>query len=328
MRDVGATVSRWVSDVRPVALARVIGMRGLGAAPVGELLAVRDDGELAGSLLHGVLDEPVRAAAKDVLDRGGATVVDAPISEPTALGAGLACSGHAQVLVHRVGPVEEAFAAALTAGEPVALVTGGTAGDGAGVGMGPGVAAVLADRVEGDADPAAVARARALLERGVTAADEGPPRVDAYVPPPQVLVVGGGVLAGALDAQAGLLGWPCRATADLAEAAAAVEAFGPGDVLVLLDHDPAADAVLAAGLRTGRGFLGALGSRHTQAARRQRLLDAGFGEADLGRIHGPVGLDLGARTPAGTAVSIVAEVLAVRAGRDPAALGAVSGPIH
>lgn len=321
MREVGATVSEWVA-VRPVALARVIGMRGLGAAPVGEVLAVRDDGQVAGELLHGVLDEPVRAAAREVLDPGGAamTVLDAPISEPTALGAGLACSGQARVLVHRVGPVEQAFAAALTDGEPVALVTDDRR-----------VAAVLGGdhpRVVGDADPAAVARARGLLDRGVTAADEGPPRVDAYVPPPHMLVVGGGALAAALDAQCALLGWPCRATTDLDEATAAVTAFGPGDVLVLLDHDPAADAVLAAGLRTGRGFLGALGSRHTQAARRQRLTEAGFGPEDLARVHGPVGLDLGARTPAGTAVSIVAEVLAVRSGRNPAALGAVSGPIH
>jgi xanthine dehydrogenase accessory factor len=77
----------------------------------------------------------------------------------------------------------------------------------------------------------------------------------------------------------------------------------------------------------GRGFLGALGSRRTQAARRERLLAAGVTEDELARVHGPVGLDLGARTPAETAVSVVAEVLATRSGRDPSALGRARGQI-
>ena len=79
--------------------------------------------------------------------------------------------------------------------------------------------------------------------------------------------------------------------------------------------------------RRGRGFLGALGSRHTQAARRERLLAAGLTADDLAALHGPVGLDLGARTPAETAVSIVAQVVALRAGRTGVALGATEGRI-
>ena len=124
-----------------------------------------------------------------------------------------------------------------------------------------------------------------------------------------------------------MLGWGYRQVAGIEETTAAVAAFTDADVLVLLDHDPAFDAALLAGLRHGRGFLGALGSRRTQAARRERLLGAGVTEADLARIHGPVGLDLGARTPAETAVSIVAEVVASRSGRDPAALSAGRGQI-
>ena len=118
-----------------------------------------------------------------------------------------------------------------------------------------------------------------------------------------------------------------RRGADLDDAHAAVAAFSDADVLVLLDHDPAFDAVLVNGLRAGRGFLGALGSRHTQSARRQRLQAAGLTAAELAALHGPVGLDLGARTPAETAVSIVAQVIAARAGRSATALAANEGPI-
>ena len=86
-------------------------------------------------------------------------------------------------------------------------------------------------------------------------------------------------------------------------------------------------AALPDGLRRGRGFVGALGSRHTQAARRERLLAAGLADADLAALHGPVGLDLGARTPAETAVSVVAQVIATRAGRSAVPLATSPGRI-
>ena len=139
--------------------------------------------------------------------------------------------------------------------------------------------------------------------------------------------VGAGAIGDALAAQAVLLGWAARRATDLDDARAAVAAVSDADVLVLLDHDPAFDAVLVEGLRRGRGFLGALGSRHTQATRRERLLAAGLTGDDLAALHGPVGLDLGARTPAETAVSIVAQVIALRAGRSGATLAATEGRI-
>jgi xanthine dehydrogenase accessory factor len=151
--------------------------------------------------------------------------------------------------------------------------------------------------------------------------------IDVWVPPPTLLIVGGGALDAALTAQARLLGWVPRSVTSLDDAVGGVEGFGPSDILVLLDHDPAMDAVLLAGIRSGRGFLGALGSRHTQAERRQRLHAAGCTDDELYRIHGPVGLDLGARSPAEVAVSIVAEVIAERAGRHAAPLRTTAGPI-
>ena len=96
----------------------------------------------------------------------------------------------------------------------------------------------------------------------------------------------------------------------------------------MIDHDPfVATPALAAALRSGIGYVGALGSRRTQAPRRTHLADVGVREADIARLHGPTGLDLGARTPAETAVSIVAEIIAVRAGRTGNPLATTTGRI-
>jgi xanthine dehydrogenase accessory factor len=95
----------------------------------------------------------------------------------------------------------------------------------------------------------------------------------------------------------------------------------------LAEGRPAALVSTADGLSRGHGFIGALGSRRTQSGRRKRLAEAGVTADEMQRLHGPVGLDLGARTPAETAVSIVAEVLADRAGRAGAALATTDGRI-
>jgi len=149
--------------------------------------------------------------------------------------------------------------------------------------------------------------------------------LDVWIPVPSVLLVGGGAIGDALAAQATVLGWPVQVETGLEAALAAVRNFTAADVLVLLDHGPEFDVVLAELLRSGRGFAGALGSRHTQSARRARLAVAGLTEEELARLHGPVGLDLGAGTPAESAVSVVAEVIATRSGRSAASLATAAG---
>jgi xanthine dehydrogenase accessory factor len=99
--------------------------------------------------------------------------------------------------------------------------------------------------------------------------------------------------------------------------------------VAVLSHDAAVDTpALAAALASDATYVAALGSARTQAARRQRLLRLGVSEADLGRIHGPAGLDLGARTPAEIALAISAELLAIRSGRAGASLRGREAPIN
>jgi xanthine dehydrogenase accessory factor len=99
--------------------------------------------------------------------------------------------------------------------------------------------------------------------------------------------------------------------------------------VVVLTHEERFDVpALAGALRSGAFYVGAIGSRRTQERRRELLLEEGLAEEDVDRLSGPTGLDLGAETPAETAVSILAEILAVRAGRSGGRLRDAKGRIH
>ena len=105
--------------------------------------------------------------------------------------------------------------------------------------------------------------------------------------------------------------------------------LGPSDAVCVLTHDAKFDvpAIMAA-LSTDVGYIGVMGSRVTHCERTGRLVEAGITETELERVHSPVGLDIGAVTPEETAVSIVAEIIANRSGRDARALAVTDGPIH
>lgn len=105
--------------------------------------------------------------------------------------------------------------------------------------------------------------------------------------------------------------------------------LGPRDAVCVLTHDPKFDVpVIAAALETEVGYLGAMGSRRTHADRSRRLVEAGVAEDALSRVMGPIGIDIGARTPEETAVSICSEIIALRTGRAGAHLRDTAGPIH
>jgi xanthine dehydrogenase accessory factor len=105
--------------------------------------------------------------------------------------------------------------------------------------------------------------------------------------------------------------------------------LGPRDAVCVLTHDAKFDVpAIVSALATRVGYIGAMGSRRTHTQRIERLLEAGVDEADLSRIMSPIGLDIGARTPEETAISICGEIIALRTGRRPPSLRDVSGPIH
>ena len=124
------------------------------------------------------------------------------------------------------------------------------------------------------------------------------------------------------------MGWQVQIIEDdVSSAVDFCSAATPADAVLVLSHNPMVDTpVLAAALDSSVGYIGAMGSRHTQAARGDRLDE--LGHTERSRINGPVGLDLGSRTPSETAVAMAAEFLAVRRGRPPASLSTHDGPIH
>jgi xanthine dehydrogenase accessory factor len=174
--------------------------------------------------------------------------------------------------------------------------------------------------------------------------------IESFAPPPQMLIFGAVDFTAALSRVAKILGYrvtvcdarPVFATTQRFPYADAVvvdwphrllekvgSELGPRDAICVLTHDPKFDvpAVIAA-LDTEVGYLGAMGSRRTTEDRSSRLRAEGVSDEQISRVLAPIGLDLGARTPEETAISICAEIIALRSGRAAPSLRGTSGDIH
>jgi xanthine dehydrogenase accessory factor len=172
--------------------------------------------------------------------------------------------------------------------------------------------------------------------------------VETLGPPPKLVVVGAVDVAESLCALAGHLGWRTVVTDTRARLATPERIPSAGEIVVawpdealarigldadsavvVLTHEERLDTpALVAALRSPAFYVGALGSRRAQAARRERLVESGLDESDLARLSGPCGLDLGASAPPETALSILSEMVAVRAGRPGGRLLESRGRIH
>lgn len=350
MRDVLAEVDAWTARGAQVALATVVGVRLSAPRPLGAKLAVSDRGDVAGAVSGGCVEASVVRAARELLDGdGSARLLAFGIADDEAWEVGLPCGGEIDVLIDR--HEDDALAAAARAGHHGARVTvlegphGGArlqiAADGTPTGT-------LGDPV---LDLGAVEAARELLggdRCGTVEAGGARLFVDVVAPDPRLVVVGGGDLARHVCAVARATGWRTvvvdprtlfaapdrfpdaeRVVDDWPQEAFPLLGVGPADAVVVLTHDPKLDdAAILAALRARAGFVGALGSRNAQAARRRRLMEHGVPGDEIERVAGPVGLDLGATATPETALSILAEVVAARHGRDGGRLRHAAGRIH
>ncbi len=315
MYPIADTVGRWRSAGKPVLMARLVDLTGMAVRWPGEVAAFSPGEPVAGGLLAGAADDAI-AARLAALESDGTELVTVDVGDGEARAAGLACGGHARLLVQPADAVPGDAWHRLRARQPVALLTELDSG-----------ATRIAD--EQTAYGEQVASVLSAGRTGAAVVNEGGREllVAAYWPTPVLLVVGEGLLADALGRVAGLLGWDFAATNDATSAAERAAGLGDGDALVVLSHDHNVDVpVLVAALGGHAGYLGGLGSQRTQARRREQLAERGIDPGD--RLHGPAGLDVGAGTPGEVAVAIAAEILAVRTGAPGGSLRNRPGPVH
>ncbi|MFN8041564.1 MAG: XdhC/CoxI family protein [Acidimicrobiales bacterium] len=371
MRDLLDDLDRWQAAGRRVVLARVVDLEGSGPRLPGAAMAVADDGEVAGSVSGGCVEGAVVTEALDVLARGDARVVSFGYSDDDAFAVGLTCGGTVHLVLTPLplpGEVDGPLRAALADRHPAVIATrldppglGGSL-----VLVEPAGGEASAEVVVGtlgdpDLDRVVTRDARAALASATTAVRHYGPCgeanqeavrvfVEAFAPPPHMVIVGAVDFTAALARAAKLLGyhvtvcdarevfatrrrfpmadevvvdWPQR---HLAEVGARL---GPRDAVCILTHDHKFDVpAIVAALGTDVGYLGAMGSRRTHAERVERLRAEGVDDAALARLWAPIGLDLGARSPEETAVAIVAEIIATRSGRRAPSLRDGDGPIH
>lgn len=331
MTDVETAIERWRGQNERVALATVVATRRSSPRPVGAKLAVSESGEVAGSVSGGCVEPDVIGHAGEVLGGGRTRVLAYGIEDEAAWGVGLPCGGEIDVLIEALGSETP-----IAAPEGSALVT---------VTAGPriGEKRLVAPGEDPEVDELLRAARSGIVER------EGEQFFcDVNATPLRLLIFGAVDLAEPLARGAKDLGWraivvdPRSALVTRERISSAdelltawpeegLERIRPdGDTaVVVLTHDEKLDLpALAGALRTDAFYIGALGSRRTQARRREALLDLGVERGELTRISGPCGLDLGASTPPETALSILAEIVAVRAGRVGRPLTEASGPIH
>jgi xanthine dehydrogenase accessory factor len=358
MIDLLGTIEEWFAAREQVAVATVIRVEGTAPRPVGARLIVSSGGRMAGSVSGGCVETTVYQEMIDLLEGGPPRVLHFGITEDMIWDVGLACGGTIDVFIQALDPqIVAAFGERVARREPVALVAfldGQKAGttalvtrDGAVLGPDPGPAValateMLASRVErgGIFEPAPGARVY----------------IEPFLPPPLLVIAGGVHVAIPLarfgkelgfrvvvvdprqkfanrerfpEADQVLVTWPDQvlAGARTDEALAGLE-LGDTTYIVLLTHDPKIDEpTLAAALNTGAAYIGAIGSRKTHADRYERMAKWGITRGQMDRVYSPIGLDLGGSTPEETALSIIAEVVAVKNGRTGGSLRDSTGPI-
>jgi len=308
----------WFRAGKGAALATVVETWGSAPRRVGAQLAISGEGQIEGSVSGGCVEGAVIVEALEAIDAGAHRLLEFGVSDEDAFAVGLACGGTIRVLVEPIGGAlsEETLAELVGARaerQAVAYEINLQTGD----------RRILRDSYQD----------RMRMDRSGFEEDETV-FVAVHNPPLRLIVVGAVHIAQALVPMARIAGYD-PVLIDPREVFGSSDRF-PGETIlldwpdeaveslgmdtrtgiVLLTHDPKLDdPALEAALRADVFYIGALGSTRTHAKRVDRLTSAGFSKDDIARIHGPIGLDIGAAGPAEIAVAILAEMTAVLRGK-------------
>ncbi|MGW0332715.1 XdhC family protein [Streptomyces sp. NPDC003011] len=368
MLDIAEELHRWAGQGRDFAVATVVAVGGSAPRRPGAALAVDADGTAIGSVSGGCVEGAVYELCRQALTDGEPVLERFGYSDEDAFAVGLTCGGVIDILVapvrtgDRVRPVVAAALDAAAHGRPaaVARIVSGPAGL-----MGRAMLVHPEGAYDGgfgahpELDRTVAAEAGAFLDAGRTGTLEigeqgsrcGSPLtvlVESSVPPPRMIVFGAIDFASALVRVGKFLGHHvtvCDARPVFATRARFPEAdeivvewphrylertrVDARTVLCVLTHDAKFDVpLLKLALRLPVAYVGAMGSRRTHLDRAARLRDVGVSDPELARLRSPIGLDLGARTPEETALSIAAEIVAARRGGSGVPLTGAHTPIH
>ena len=367
MRDVLDQLQEWWEQGAEVGLGTVVSTWSSAPRQPGASMLVGPDGSAAGSVSGGCVEGAVYELASEVRDGAGPVLQRYGVSDDDAFAVGLTCGGIIDIFVERVGPASfpefGGVAEDIRAGRPVAVATVVEAPEDL---LGSRLV-IRPDSVSGDLVTAGSRRlveavrddARGLLAQGRTGVlhygHDGERRVDdiaifvaSYAPRPRMIVFGAIDFASAVARIGSFLGYrvtvcdarPIFAThrrfpdadeviVDWPHRYLASTEVDERTVICLLTHDPKFDVpLLELALRMPLAYVGAMGSRRTNSDRLQRLRELGLTETELARLRAPIGLDIGARTPEETAVSVAAEIIAARWGGSGQPLRSAEGPIH
>lgn len=333
MQDIATDLTRWLAAGEQIALATVVRAGGSSPRPPGSRMAVSRSGKVTGSISNGCLEGAVFEEAQSVLAGGPPKRLSYGAVPEGSWEIGLACGGSIEVYVEPLSGVHRQLLPALAVSETVGLATHL---DGSGH-----LLAWPEGPIEGDTAlspmltrlfPGPAIELRDSRESAAPGQVRGEVFLEVFTPPPVLIIVGASHLAIPLVELAQTVGFRVRVV-DARRAFATRERFpaadeliiawpqdalkredlGPQHYVVVLSHDPKFDLpALREALRSRAAYIGLLGSRSTQGSRIAALSEEGFDEKELARVHGPVGLDLGGREAAEIALSILAEIVAVR----------------
>ncbi|MDK1345587.1 XdhC family protein [Streptomyces sp. 378] len=368
MLDIAEELNRWVEQGRDFAVATVVAVGGSAPRMPGAALAVDTDGTAIGSVSGGCVEGAVYELCEQALRDGEPVLERFGYSDDDAFAVGLTCGGVIDILVTPVraaDPVRPVVASALTAaarGEAAAvarIVSGPRELTGRALVVRPDGSFDGGFGAHPELDRTVAAEAGAFLDAGRTGTLEigergsrcGAPLtvlVESSVPAPRMIVFGAIDFASALVRMGKFLGYhvtvcdarPVFATRTRCPDADEIVVDWPHrylertdvdarTVLCVLTHDAKFDVpLLKLALRLPVAYVGAMGSRRTHLDRNARLRDVGVTDMELSRLHSPIGLDLGARTPEETALSIASEIVAGRRGGSGVSLTGAHTPIH
>ena len=325
MRDILPILQRWTGQGQAVAVGSVIERIGSAPRDPGAALAVAASGEVAGSVTGGCVEPAVIREATEVLNGSSGRICRYGLTDDDGFDVGLSCGGTIAVAVYPVEPeIVRALAQAVETDTPVALTVRLDEQRFGEQRVVPGNGSSSGDPIE--------AAARSLLEigeSGVVDADGELVFVESYAPRPNLYLFGARDHVAAVatlgkfhgyrvtvcdprttfmtterfpDADEIAIEWPDR----FLETAP----VDPRTAICMMTHDLKFDVpALKRALYSNAGYIGAIGSEKTRAERDARLRDEGIGDADLARLHAPIGIQIGARTPEEVAVTIAAQLI-------------------